>query len=311
MTGSLMVIAVNAWMNHPGGFKLVGGTVVDVHPLKALFANSFLWPELTHMYIAGYIVMRLPRRRRLRDRPAARQMGPLRAHRAGDPADDRRAGLARAGARRRLGRARRRHAAADQARRLRGARAHDQGRAPSTCSAGTKTNRSNTASRSPNCCRCWPSTTPNATVAGLDTVPKDRQPPINVVRIAFQTMVGIGTLLALLGVWLLARAHQAKAPARVARGSTAPSRSPGRRRCVALIAGWVTTEVGRQPWVVYHVMLTSAGRHRRRRDRRRLRHARARLPRRGLRRRVGPAPPGARAAARARRSLLAPSTAAT
>src|SRR5882672_1536639 len=56
VTGSLMVIAVNAWMNHPTGFKLVDGHVTDVHPLTALFDNSFLWPELTHMYIAGYIV---------------------------------------------------------------------------------------------------------------------------------------------------------------------------------------------------------------------------------------------------------------
>ena len=42
---------------------------------------------------------------------------------------------------------------------------------------------------------------------------------------------------------------------------------------VALIAGWVTTEVGRQPWVVYKVMLTDRGRHRRQRHPRRLRHA--------------------------------------
>src|SRR5438874_158697 len=55
-TGSLMVIAVNAWMNHPGGFHLRGGKVVDVDPFKALFANSYLWHELIHMYIAGYIV---------------------------------------------------------------------------------------------------------------------------------------------------------------------------------------------------------------------------------------------------------------
>ena len=41
-TGSWMVIAVNAWMNHPGGFRLVGGKVVDVSPFQALFANSFL-----------------------------------------------------------------------------------------------------------------------------------------------------------------------------------------------------------------------------------------------------------------------------
>ena len=55
-TGSLMVISVNAWMNHPGGFTLADGKVVDVHPLSALFGNSYLWHELVHMYIAGYIV---------------------------------------------------------------------------------------------------------------------------------------------------------------------------------------------------------------------------------------------------------------
>src|SRR5438270_9458135 len=38
-TGSLMVIAVNAWMNHPGGFALRAGKAVDVDPLKALFGN--------------------------------------------------------------------------------------------------------------------------------------------------------------------------------------------------------------------------------------------------------------------------------
>src|SRR5215472_10785888 len=55
-TGSWMVIAVNAWMNHPSGFRLVGGKVVDVHPWHALFANTYLWHELIHMYLAGYIV---------------------------------------------------------------------------------------------------------------------------------------------------------------------------------------------------------------------------------------------------------------
>src|SRR6266481_10232011 len=55
-TGSLMVISVNAWMNHPGGFTLRNGKVIDVHQWQALFANSYLWHELVHMYIAGYIV---------------------------------------------------------------------------------------------------------------------------------------------------------------------------------------------------------------------------------------------------------------
>src|SRR5207244_10156284 len=40
-TGSLMVIAVNGWMNHPTGFRLDHGKAVDVHPLHALFAHSY------------------------------------------------------------------------------------------------------------------------------------------------------------------------------------------------------------------------------------------------------------------------------
>ena len=55
-TGSRMVIAVNAWMNHPGGFRLVRGEAVDIHPVHALFGNTYLWHELVHMYLAGYIV---------------------------------------------------------------------------------------------------------------------------------------------------------------------------------------------------------------------------------------------------------------
>ena len=54
--GSLMVISVNAWMNHPGGFLLRGGKVIDVDPFKALFENTYLWHELIHMYVTGYMV---------------------------------------------------------------------------------------------------------------------------------------------------------------------------------------------------------------------------------------------------------------
>src|SRR5438105_8730580 len=55
-TGSLMVIAVNGWMNHPTGFTLRDGRAVDVHPFAALFQNDYLWHELVHMYLAGFIV---------------------------------------------------------------------------------------------------------------------------------------------------------------------------------------------------------------------------------------------------------------
>src|SRR5713101_6215449 len=45
-TGSLTVISVNAWMNHPGGFQLQAGRVTHVDPFQALFANTYLWHEL-------------------------------------------------------------------------------------------------------------------------------------------------------------------------------------------------------------------------------------------------------------------------
>ena len=54
--GSLMVISVNAWMNHPSGFRLENGRAVDVHPFAALFENDYFWHELVHMYLAGFIV---------------------------------------------------------------------------------------------------------------------------------------------------------------------------------------------------------------------------------------------------------------
>ncbi|MDT7628182.1 MAG: cytochrome bd ubiquinol oxidase subunit, partial [Pseudonocardiales bacterium] len=97
---------------------------------------------------------------------------------------------------------------------------------------------------------------PDAWVQGLDSVPPDAQPPVNVVRIAFQVMVGLGVLLVVLGaVHLVTLARHRRLPespwfyrAAVLAGPLA---------VVALLAGWVTTEVGRQPWVVYGVMRTA------------------------------------------------------
>src|SRR5207244_11415568 len=95
----------------------------------------------------------------------------------------------------------------------------------------------------------------NATVKGLDTVPAGERPPVNVVRFAFQTMVGIGSGLALLavvyvGTWLRRR----RLPRSVWFYRAIVAAGP--LSLVALICGWMTTEVGRQPWIVYNVMRT-------------------------------------------------------
>src|SRR6202007_3096996 len=75
-------------------------------------------------------------------------------------------------------------------------------------------------------------------------------------RLAFQTMVGIGTLLALLGlVFLYVRFWKGRLPE--SRWFYRAVLVAGPLSVIALIAGWVTTEVGRQPWIVYGFMRTS------------------------------------------------------
>jgi cytochrome d ubiquinol oxidase subunit I len=96
---------------------------------------------------------------------------------------------------------------------------------------------------------------PNATVQGLDTVPPADRPPVNVVRIAFQTMVGIGSALALLGVWFAVTWWRKRRLPRSPWFFRAVAVA-GPLAFVALICGWITTEVGRQPWIVYQVMRT-------------------------------------------------------
>ena len=56
ITGSFFVIAVNAWMNNPSGFRIENGEAVDVDPWDALFGNSYSAHEMVHMYVAAYIV---------------------------------------------------------------------------------------------------------------------------------------------------------------------------------------------------------------------------------------------------------------
>jgi cytochrome d ubiquinol oxidase subunit I len=95
---------------------------------------------------------------------------------------------------------------------------------------------------------------PNAPMDGLDTIPRDQHPPVGIVFWSFRIMVGLGSLMALLGLWsLVARA----------RGKLYDWRwlhrmalAMGPAGFVAVIAGWVTTEVGRQPWVIYGLLRT-------------------------------------------------------
>jgi cytochrome d ubiquinol oxidase subunit I len=94
---------------------------------------------------------------------------------------------------------------------------------------------------------------PDAEVRGLEEVPPDDRPPVGVVRTAFQVMVAIGTVLLVLGAWFgIAWWRRRRLPR--SRLFLWGAVAAGPLAAVALEAGWITTEVGRQPWIVYGVM---------------------------------------------------------
>jgi cytochrome bd ubiquinol oxidase subunit I len=254
-TGSLTVISVNAWMNHPTGFRLVHGKAVDVHPLKALFANSYLWHELIHMYIAGYIVVgftvagayafgRLRGRFGRYERTAlaipltiAALASPVQVL-VGDWAG--------------------REVAATQPTKL--AALEGVGRTsrgvPIHILGWYTGGRVKYGIAIPHGLSLLAFHSWNAKVQGLDAVPPSQRPPVNIVRFAFQAMVGIGTLMALLGiVYLVVRVRRKRLPASTWFYTAVLAAAP--LSVVALICGWIVTEVGRQPWVVYRVMPTT------------------------------------------------------
>jgi cytochrome d ubiquinol oxidase subunit I len=255
-TGSLMVISVNAWMNHPGGFHLQDGRVTHVDPFRALFANTYLWHELIHMYVAGYIVSgfilagcyafaKLKGRWRRYERTALAI--PLTVAALAAPVQV----LLGDWAARDVAKAQPTKLAA-----IEGLYMTTRG-APEHLLGWYTQDRVKYGIEIPHLLSLLSYHSFNAKVQGLAAVPPDQRPPVNIVRIAFQTMVGIGTLLALIGVLYLATwIRRKRLPestwfyrALVACGPLA---------VVALISGWTVTEVGRQPWVVYRVMPTSA-----------------------------------------------------
>jgi cytochrome bd ubiquinol oxidase subunit I len=253
-TGSLTVITVNGWMQHPTGFAMRAGRVVDVNPVDALFGNWFFWHELVHMYIAGYMVTgflvaaayalgRLRGRWSRYERTALAI--PLTIAALSSPVQV----LVGDWAAREVASAQPTKLAAFEGvpKTVRGAPEHLLG-----WYTGDKVKY---GLRIPKLLSFLAYHDPNARVQGLDSVPPDRRPPVNVVRVAFQLMVGIGTLLALLGVaYLAVRVRRRRLPE--SRWFYRAVALAGPLSLVALIAGWVTTEVGRQPWVVYEVMLT-------------------------------------------------------
>jgi cytochrome d ubiquinol oxidase subunit I len=255
-TGSFWVLGVNAWMNDPVGFSVVDGKVTDPKPWEALLAPN-LGHELTHMYLAGYMVAGfivagvyatawLRGRRDLYHRAGLVVALSFACFTAGAQ------GLAGDWAGRRVAVSQPVKLAAFE-----GLPRTENG-APFTIGGYYDAARDEVryGIEIPRLLSLLATHDPDGRVAGLDSVAPQDRPPVNVVRLSFQTMVGIGTLLGLLAlVFVLTCVFRRRLP-----------RTPwfyravvlaGPLALVALIAGWIATEVGRQPWIVYGYMRTA------------------------------------------------------
>jgi cytochrome d ubiquinol oxidase subunit I len=250
----IFVVLANAWMNTPTGFRLVDGRAVDVDPLAAMASPAALGQTL-HMTLAayaavGFAVAGIHALLLLRDRAnlfhrrafaiafgvgaAAAVLQPL----SGDV-------LARMTARTQPVKL---AALEGQFRTERGAPLRIGG-LPDEEARTTRY-----AIEIPRALSLLAFHDADAEVLGLEAFPEELWPPVAPVHLAFQAMVGAGTAMALLGAWgaWLAwrrRLFDSRGFLRAAVAATPLG-------LLAVEAGWVVTEVGRQPWVIQGVLLT-------------------------------------------------------
>jgi cytochrome d ubiquinol oxidase subunit I len=254
--GAMSVTAVNAWMNQPGGFTVSHGQITSVDPWRVFFNHAAAY-EMPHMILAAYMVTGftvagvyaagIVRGRRDRYHHTgfaipfvlAAVLTPVQIF-VGDTA----------------------------ARAI----AHDQpvkfaameyvrqtSRNVPEWLGGIYVNGHITAGlKVPDMDSLLVGFGPGTKVIGWDSAPAAYRPPVVwLIHLCFDAMVGLGFLLLLAGMWAAWEWWRRRRlpPQRLFWLLGAVS---GLAAIVAMECGWVVTEVGRQPWVVYHLQTTTA-----------------------------------------------------
>jgi cytochrome d ubiquinol oxidase subunit I len=253
--GAWSVVAANSWMNQPDGFKLNSdGTVTDVNALDAFFNGAVAY-EAPHMILAAYLVtgflvasvyaVGMLRGRRDRHHrlglliplTIASILTPIQFM-VGDTAA--------------------RSIAKDQPVKFAAMECVQKTHTHVTEYLGGRCTSDGVKGGIgiPGLDSWLVGFSTDTKVIGLDSVPPDDRPPANtLLHWAFDAMVGICSALIVLGLWLgiawLRKRDIPKTPWFLR--ATAVS---GVAAIVALECGWIVTEVGRQPWIVYEVMRT-------------------------------------------------------
>ncbi len=257
--GTFFVVSVNAWMNSPVGFRIVDGEVVDVDPW-ALFVNPQVWMQFAHMWVAAFMVAGF-------SIAAVYAAGMLRGrldahHRLGFTVPFTFATVA-ALVQPVIGHVLGLRVAETQPAKLAAFELALETESPSPLRLGgiLVDGEVRGAIDIPYLGSIIARNSFTTPVQGLETIPPDQHPPVNITHLAFQSMVGIGTALALaVVIYWVARWRGHDLLDRDVRGHRWFLRgavAAGPLAIVAMEAGWIATEVGRQPWVVYGIMRTN------------------------------------------------------
>ncbi len=256
--GAVSVVAANAWMNAPSGFTLnSAGEVVTVDPIKVIF-NAAMPLEAAHMLVAAYLVggfliasvYAVGMLRGRRDR--YHRLALIIAFSVAAVATPIQMGVGDSLARWVYSNQPVKFAAIELVPRT-------SSDVPETI-LGHLTDDGTVSGGIPiRGLASWlsdPATGKSTIVQGLNTVPADQEPTIrqtNTVHLAWDIMVGLGTLLFLLSAWYwLSWVFRRRMPeSKLFLWITAGS---GALAVITMEAGWVVTEVGRQPWIVYKYM---------------------------------------------------------
>jgi cytochrome d ubiquinol oxidase subunit I len=257
----LFVVIANAWMNTPTGFEVVNGAVTHVDPIAAM-RNPAALSQTLHMLLASYAatglaVAGIHAFLLLKDSENAFHRRALAiALLVGGPAAVLQP-LSGDIAARQVARYQPAKLAAMEA------EFHTERGAPLVLGGWTDlaTRTTRYAIRIPNGLSLLAFHDPHAEVKGLDAIPRDDWPNVPAVHWSFQLMVALGTYMAVVGLWAwwVTGRRRRREAGRVLAGNrwllqALVLATP--MGFLATEAGWMTTELGRQPWVIYGVLRT-------------------------------------------------------
>jgi cytochrome d ubiquinol oxidase subunit I len=258
LSGIFVVIA-NAWMNTPAGFSIVNGAATNVRPFAAM-VNSAAFAETLHMTLAAYAATGLTIAGIHAVIILRGNTNPFHRHALGVALT---LGAPAAVLQPLSGDVSARMVAHTQPTKLAAAEAvfETQRGAPLHVGGWPDADRRETrwSIEIPRGLSLLAFHDPNAEVKGLDAVPREDWPPVAIVHVAFQIMVALGTYLALVSVlaawrWWRGRSTDALATDRLLLRALALATPMG---FLAIEAGWIVTEVGRQPWIVQGILRTA------------------------------------------------------